>query len=105
MASPKMNIFKLPAINVTCTNFPNKQSAQWKLTRSNPVGQTHARKQNKEEDEKKNSRGGEQRERAEAAKGNRRDSKRHGVGWERGRDGAQGGRIPGLCAPDEFESM
>lgn len=46
---------------------------------------------------------------AEAAEGNRRDSERHGVGWGKGRDEEQkkeqGGRIPGLCAQDEFESM
>lgn len=48
-------------------------------------------------------------ERAEAGKGNRRDSERHGFGWEKGRDEEQkkkmGGRIPGLCSQDEFESM
>ena len=48
---------------------------------------------------------GEWRERAEAARGNRRDGERQGAGWKRGRDEEQGGRIPGLCAPDEFESM
>lgn len=52
---------------------------------------------------------GEWRETAEAAKGNRRDGERHGVGRESGSDEEhkkkQGGRIPGLCAPDEFESM
>lgn len=48
-------------------------------------------------------------ERAEAGKGNRRDSERHGIGWEKGRDEEQKkkmeGQIPGLCSQDEFESM
>lgn len=64
------------------------------------MGQMYAREQNKERREVT--------ERA-ARKGNRRDGERHGIGWEKGRDEEQkkkwGGRIPGLCSQDEFESM
>lgn len=65
------------------------------------MGQMYAREQNKERREVT--------ERAEARKGNRRDGERHCIGWEKGRDEEQkkkwGGRIPGLCSQDEFESM
>jgi len=96
---------------VTRANFLNKHSTPRQLRRSNPLGQTHAREQNGwgvKEKEKRNKRRGRAAWRSSgstAAKGNRRDSERHGVGWERRRDGEQGGQIPGLCAPDEFEFM
>lgn len=82
---------------------------------SNPMGQTYAREQNTHTHKNKGREGGGGWVAWESRSGKRKQTrqwKRHGVGWERerGRDEElkqeqEGGRIPGLCAPDEFESM